>query len=64
MNVDVELPNIKTVTVRLRQRGNYTHGSVTLPPDLISREQLVDGEDIVIAFLQKANSKKKDTDQS
>ena len=57
MQVDVDLSNIRTVTLRLRKREKYLHGSVTLPPDLITREGMSDGDKIVIAFLEKAKKK-------
>lgn len=61
MDVNVELANIQTVTLRLRKRGDkYAHGSITIPPDLIKRNDLIDGDEIVIAFLEKAKTKPKE----
>lgn len=58
MEIDVELENIKTVTIHLRTRGKYKNATLTVPPDLVTREELVDGEDVVIAFIKKAKKKK------
>lgn len=61
---DILPSNVKTVTVRVRKRGEYLTAAVTLPPDLIKRNKLKDGTDIVICYLCKADEDPKDAQKS
>jgi hypothetical protein len=56
---DILPANMKTVTVRIRERGKYSTASVTLPQDLIKRNNLKNGTDIVLCYLCKADENPK-----
>ena len=56
---DILPADMKTITLRVRKRGKYIAGSLTLPKDVIKRHELEDGDDIVICYLCKADENPK-----
>jgi len=57
--LDILPADMKTITLRIRKRGKYMAGTLTLPKDVIKRHDLEDGDDIVICYLCKADENPK-----
>ena len=54
MNFETEPQNVRTVTIRIKQRGKYNHAELSFPIDLCEMNNLKDKDSIVICYLCKS----------
>ena len=53
MQIDVKPYDFKEVTVHVRKRGMYKHGTTTIPSEILDRYNINSGDKICLVFLCK-----------